>query len=499
MSRSFLRIQGKGNLVVRNVVISFGTKIVLMLLNIIIPRLFIVSYGSEVNGLLSTITQIFGYLALLEAGIGTASINALYKPLDQQNQEQINILIGQTKAYFRKVTIFYTLGVMGFAILYPLVSHSSVDRQTIFLVIILQGAGNCLTYYCSSAYMQLLIADGKNYFVDAISFVISVGMSITKIILVSAGCNVVWVQAGFVVVSLIKIPAVLLLCRRQYPWLKPTKTRAYDSLQERGAFVVHEISATIFSGTDVFLISTFCSFALASVYSVYNLVFGALNTMVNTANAGLGFLLGQNFYKDRQKFLALYDRYSALYSGIVFTVMTAAYIMITPFMSLYTKGVADANYMMSGLPILFVIINLMSGVRAVAARLITVTGHADKTKYRSILEAIINITTSVILVNWIGIYGVLIGTITALAYRMNDIIIYANRVILQRSPWCEYKRLVINTIVFVVILLIKPYFIFNVTNYVQLLALALVVCIVVALVYGAVTLLTNKNLIKNIK
>lgn len=499
MSRNLLRNQGKAARIAQNVIISFGTKIVLMLLNIIIPRLFIVSYGSEVNGLLSTITQIFGYLALLEAGIGSASVNALYKPLDRQDRDQINDVLGQSQAYFRRVTIFYVLGVLSFAVIYPLMSGSSVPGATILAVILLQGAGNCLTYYFSAAHTRLLTADGKNYLVDVVSFGISVGTSVAKIILVSAGCNIVWVQVGFLLVSVLKIPVILLVCRRRYPWLKPVKTKKYDSLQERGAFVIHEVSATIFSGTDVFLISTFCSFALASVYSVYQLVFGALNTMINTANGGLGFLLGQNYYKDRKSFLKLYDNYSALYCFAVFVVMTVAYLMITPFITLYTQGVTDIDYNMKLLPILFAGINVMSGVRAVAARLITVSGHAKRTQYHSILEAIINLVASVVLVNWIGIYGVLLGTIIALLYRMNDIIIYANKVILERNPWYEYKRLIANGVVFIGIVLAAPYLPLTANNYFELIGIAVLVMIAVAMLYGSVLLLMNRNLLKGVK
>lgn len=489
--------QGKDKRVVNNILISFGTKIVLMLLSIVIPRLFILSYGSEVNGLLSTITQIFSYLALLEAGIGNASINALYKPLDNKNHEQVNQVIGESRAYFRRVTLFYALGVIGFSVAYPLLADSKVDAVTIAGIILLQGIGNCVTYYFSAAHTQLLIADGKNYFVDVITFCINVGTSLSKIILVSAGFDILIVHLVFLVVTLFKAPLILGLCYKQYPWLKPIKTKRFNSIQERGAFIVHEISTTIFSSTDVFLISTFCSFSLASVYSVYQMIFGALNTMVNTANAGLGFLLGQNYYKDHQKFLSLYDRYSTLYSGIVFVVMTVAHLMITPFISLYTAGVADVNYQMAGLSLLFVLINLMSGVRAVAARLIAVTGHADKTKYRSIFETVINLTASVILVNWIGIYGVLVGTIIALLYRTNDIIIYANKVILERSPWHEYKGLLINSAVFAIIAIIAPQFIIPAGSYLELIVSGFFVTVVVLVIYGSVMILMNRDFLKH--
>ena len=41
------------------------SQVVTLLLGIIIPKLMIVSYGSEVNGLLSSIRQVFVYVALL--------------------------------------------------------------------------------------------------------------------------------------------------------------------------------------------------------------------------------------------------------------------------------------------------------------------------------------------------------------------------------------------------------------------------------------------------
>ncbi len=38
------------------------SQVVILLLGIVMPKLLIVSYGSEVNGLLSSIKQIFAYL-----------------------------------------------------------------------------------------------------------------------------------------------------------------------------------------------------------------------------------------------------------------------------------------------------------------------------------------------------------------------------------------------------------------------------------------------------
>lgn len=483
MKRENTKSNKKTKAIVKNIVYGFGTKLITIAISIILPRLFIVSFGSEVNGLLSTITQIFTYLALLEAGIGTATINALYKPIDDNDRNDVNVVVSQARFYYRKVSFIYALGVLIFAIAYPFVAKTSVDTVTVILIIFLQGAASFISYYFCAVYIQLLVADGKQYISDNINFVINLLTNIVKIVIVALGFDIVCVQIGFFLVSLIKIPLLYYICKRRYSWIHFEKTKSVDRIHERGAFIIHELSATIFSNTDIFIISTFCSLASASVYSIYNLVFGALNSMINTANAGLGFILGQSYYKDTVKFESIYDIYSSLYSLIVFIIMTVAYIIIIPFIKLYTVGISDINYVIFGLPILFAVINIMSGVRAVAARLITVSGHAESTQSHSVLEMIINIVASLVLVQFIGIYGVLFGTILALLYRMNDIIIYANKVILKRSPVKEYIRLFSNTLVFVGIVVFNHYLPIIADSYYLLVKKTFIEAFVIALLY----------------
>ena len=49
----------------------------------LVPRAIIGVYGSEVNGLVTSLTQFIGYFALVEAGISGAATFALYMPLAQ--------------------------------------------------------------------------------------------------------------------------------------------------------------------------------------------------------------------------------------------------------------------------------------------------------------------------------------------------------------------------------------------------------------------------------
>ena len=149
----------------KNLLFSVLSQLMIMALGIIIPRLILVSFGSEVNGLLSTVTQIFTYVALLEAGIGNASVNSLYKPVANKDKYQISDVLSATKKYYRKITRIYFLCVVVLSVGYPLVAKSELSYLTVALVILFQGLSGVLNFYFIASYKQLLIADGKNYFI----------------------------------------------------------------------------------------------------------------------------------------------------------------------------------------------------------------------------------------------------------------------------------------------------------------------------------------------
>ena len=108
---------------------------------------------------------------------------------------------------------------------------------------------------------------------------------------------------------------------------------------------------------------------------------------------------------------------------------------------------------------LFVVIALLENSRLSSAKAIHVAGHFRQTQWHAWVEMAINIIVSLIGVLVWGIYGVLIGTIAALLFRANAMIIYANKKILHRSPWKTYRRWLVNLALFIAVtVLSKPLF-----------------------------------------
>ena len=119
-----------------NLLVGFGGQIITIALGIVLPRLLLTSFGSEVNGLLSAITQIYSYIAILEAGIGAASLNALYKCFANEDRNGVAETLSATKRYFRRVSNVYALCVLVATIVFPFVFNSSISKTVIAAVVL---------------------------------------------------------------------------------------------------------------------------------------------------------------------------------------------------------------------------------------------------------------------------------------------------------------------------------------------------------------------------
>ena len=86
----------------QNLIWSAVGQIVTIAFGLLLPRLFIVGYGSEVNGLLSSLRQFLVCLNLFEAGVGNASRQALYGPIARKDWHAVSGVIAATDRYYRR-------------------------------------------------------------------------------------------------------------------------------------------------------------------------------------------------------------------------------------------------------------------------------------------------------------------------------------------------------------------------------------------------------------
>ena len=79
----------------------------------IIPRLILGAFGSETNGLVSSLNQFLNYVTLLEGGLNSVIMASLYKPLAQKDTAKVSSVVKTSTRFFRRISYVF----IGYAII----------------------------------------------------------------------------------------------------------------------------------------------------------------------------------------------------------------------------------------------------------------------------------------------------------------------------------------------------------------------------------------------
>lgn len=90
-----------------NSISSLTNQAILFAMGFTIPKIILLNYGNATNGLVTSVTQFISYFNILEAGLGGATIYALYKPLAEKDNKLISILVYTTEKLYRKVGLYF--------------------------------------------------------------------------------------------------------------------------------------------------------------------------------------------------------------------------------------------------------------------------------------------------------------------------------------------------------------------------------------------------------
>lgn len=453
--------------VLKNLIVSFGSKLVTIALGFVVPRIVLMNYGSDVNGIINSITQIFSYMSLLEAGIALATRDMLYQPIVEKDRDGISYVASVSKNYFKKFTIGYALGVLLLAIVIPLTWKSNVDKSIIFSLIFFEGMSGVLGFLFTQTQSAILRADGRDYVFSGVTALKSMLGQLGKIVIVSLSIRIDALQVVYCLITILQIIIYKIYFKKHYSWINFKAAPKDAKLRNRSAYVTAEIAWVVFSSTDMVVLSTFVSTMVSSVYSLYNMVFGSLTTILNTVYNSVAYLLGQAYYESHEKYTKLHDIFMSAFVSGPTIIMSVCYILILPFIRLYTAGISDTNYIYEYAPLMFCVIQLLSYSSYVTKNLTNIGGYAKQSGIVSVIEAATNLILSVILVKWFGIYGVLIATVAALPLKVVYCAYISDKKILKRSSKKTVAILGGNYLFFAAVVVAEKYIHLNIGNYLE--------------------------------
>ena len=465
----------------------------LISLSFLLPRLYLENFGSEVNGVLSTIKQIFTYLCLVEAGVGLATTQALYKRIGEKDYQSASSVLSATNAYYIKTGFLYLALVLVIAVVYAYAIPTSIDSNILFFIVILNAIPSLFSYFVQAKYRILMEVDGRKYVINNSETMLQLASNAGKILVLLLTDSLVLIQLVYCIIALVQLVFLYLYAKRRYKWLDLKAKPDFDAISQKNSVLAHQLSGMVFHNTDVILISVLCDFKAVSIYAIYNIFFSQVQNFVTGIISSFTFALGQMFHTDREKFDKLFSAYETFYIMATCMIYTIMAVFLLPLIQIYTSGINDAEYTNTLLVLLFVIMNIIANGKLPANSIIEYAGGFEETRSYAIWEMVINITVSIVAILYMGICGAILGTIAALLWRGIMTIYYSNRKILKRRQMCTYKILITNGAVFAIIMAVFFVDTFSNVSFLNLLLNGLIHSIWIAGLYVLVNFVFHKS------
>lgn len=408
-----------------------------LLAGLIVPRVMLTLYGSEINGLVSSIAQFINYFTIVETGISGASVYALYKPLADNDHKAINGILSATRRFYMRAGFIF-LGLMFLlAALYPFfVQTEALGAFDIRLLICILGVNGVLEIFTLAKYRALLNADQRTYVISIAGAVNTVLNTAIIIVLANLGVGIVLLRFAALFSIFARTAILMLYVKRRYGYLDYGEKPDYAAISKRWDALWIQIMEVVLNGAPVVILTLVRGdLKQVSIYTVFNLAIAGVGGILSIFVLGLSASFGDVIVRGEKEVLRrAYSEFELFYYSLITVAYTITYVMIMPFIRLYTAGVTDVNYDLPLVGLLFVINGLLMNMKTPQNMLIVSAGHYRETRPRAMVQTGIAVVLGVALARPLGVVGVMLAVIAANLYRCIDMLLYVPKHITGISP-----------------------------------------------------------------
>ena len=461
-----------------NSTISFLYQITAFVCGFILPKMFLKYYGSEVNGLVSSITNFLGFITLAECGVGAVVQSAYYKPLADQDDVEISKVYASSEKFFHIIAYILLAYTALLFFGYPLIVKDSFAYLYTAILILVMSISYFAQYYIGMSYKLLLNADQLSFIQFGTSTLTLIVNTVVSVIMIRAGCSIHAVKLFSSAIHLVQPFVFKVFVERKYH-IDHKIVLTEEPIKQKWNGVAQHIAFVVLGNTDTVVLTLFSSLSNVSIYNVYYLVVNGVRQLFASVTNGFTSLFGDMIAKQENRELSeLFSMVEWLMHTGTTLIFTLCGILIVPFVMVYTDGVHDANY---NVPLFAALLTLSQSIRCIQLpynTLVHAAGHFRQTQTSSIIEACLNVAVSILLVFKFQLNGVALGTAIAVFYRALYLTYYLRKNIVHRKMIHFFGHLAVDVITVILVVLTARAIPFGIGNYLD--------WFVAALVYGAV-------------
>lgn len=437
----------------KNIFIGFLGQILIVALGFVSRRIFIQYLSIEymgLNGLFSTLLQI---ILLVELGFSAVAQFSLYEPMAKKNYDKVTRLMNYfSKMYFIIFSLVLLIGILSIPFLNFFIKGlpDLPNLQLIYFLYLFNSA----IFYLYAHKKFLLFADQKNYVYLTINSILKIFLFFLQMIAIIVFKSYLLYSLSLVITTLIEFYCVNKYVKNNYTFLNNHNVKI--SMSEKifiknktKAMIIHKLGSIAVFSTDNLIISLTLGLKSIGLYSNYTMITTYLNQFIDIIFQGIRSSIGNYSATETRENQYKLFKASFFLNYLIYSYATIMFIVCVPsFISLW---IGSQYSFSTSLVVCIAISFFLSGMRNATTIFNDVSGNFEIGRWMSIPESIINLIASIFLVRYIGITGVVLGTIISTIlcpYVIEPYKLY--KVVFQKKQLEYYKifiRYIITTLI----------------------------------------------------
>lgn len=384
-------------------------------LSFAVRLVFVRCLNAEYLGIGGLFTNVLTILSLAELGAGSAIVYSMYKPLAEGNREKIKSLLGLYKKLYLTIgTAVLVLGLLFIPFIdFFIKERPNIPYQEFILIYILTVIQTASTYFFSYRY-SIFSANQQGYIVQRVNIVSSVIRSILQIFILLLSRNYVLYLVVAIVVSFGTNIVLSRKAGKAYPYIKekavPLDKESVGTIKKNiFAMLLYKVGIVTATTIDTLLMSKYFGIIAVGIYTNYHLIISYsdkfFSSVLGTVTPSLGNLM---VTADEEKKMEVFSALQLIYYWLATYLAVGLIVLFNPFIE-YAFG---SEYLFNKPMVIALVISItLTNFQRPCSLTRDSTGLFWYGKLRPLAMAVLNVIFSVTAVHYLGIIGVIIGTI----------------------------------------------------------------------------------------
>lgn len=398
----------------RNIVFGILNRISMILFPFIIRTAILYILGSEYLGLDSLFSSILNFLSLAELGVGNALVYSMYKPIAENDSKMICALLNLYRRLYRYIgTFIFGAGVFLVPFLPRLVKGDCPPDINLYILYMVYLTNTSLTYWMYGYKVSLLSAHQRSDVESKTIVILHSGMYLLQIGALFLFRNYYWYILWLPVYTIINNMVISRITDRMYPDYKcygeVSKEKQIDIKKKVLALFGTKANSIVLHAMDNIVISAFLGLSMVGIYGNYYYIMAAIVGMISIVYRAMTAGIGNSLETETvEKNYFDFNVLTFANFWLVSFCSISLLCLYQPFMKIW---VHEENMFDMLVVLLLVIYFYIYQIRRVVLTYKDAGGIWWEDRYRPYISMAVNLIGNYIMVQVIGIYGVVLSTI----------------------------------------------------------------------------------------